>query len=334
MKIQSLDRLMLALVASAALAGVFAPGRVQAYDSHRAEPERQDQRDRKAEKKAEDAAPQEDSAQARQDRQEVRQPQVEQRVEQRQERQDVRQQQVQPQVERRVEIPRDRATSAREPQRPVEVIQQRQDNRTDAREKYTPQQRQVAVERQHDQARRYHEQEGRNDRQWQQDRSRLQSQHRDSQYRLQQGYYDRLRRLQHSHWNDRNRYYRDDWYFAPAIYRYYYGGRYYNINRYQSDLIRQAMNYGYEEGYQAGRADRLDRWAFDFRGNYIYNDANYGYYGYYVDQGTYNYYFQEGFRRGYEDGYYGRYRYGRYYNGSYLLLDSVLNVVFNLERLH
>ena len=53
---------------------------------------------------------------------------------------------------------------------------------------------------------------------------------------------------------------------------------------------------------------------------YAYQDANYGYNGYYVDQDDYNYYFREGFRRGYEDGYYSRYQYGSYSNGNYSML--------------
>lgn len=44
-----------------------------------------------------------------------------------------------------------------------------------------------------------------------------------------------------------------------------------------------------------------------------------------MDLDDYSYYFREGFRRGYEDGYAGRYQYGRYVNGSYSLLDVVLS---------
>jgi hypothetical protein len=67
-------------------------------------------------------------------------------------------------------------------------------------------------------------------------------------------------------------------------------------------LLRQAVNYGYQEGFRAGEADRQDRWRSNYRDSYAYQDANYGYNGYYVDRGDYNYYFREGFRRGYEDG--------------------------------
>ena len=134
-------------------------------------------------------------------------------------------------------------------------------------------------------------------------------------------------------WNNRDRYYNDDYYFAQPNYRYYYDNDYYYINRYQADLIRQALNYGYQEGFRAGRADHYDHWGYDYRSNYIYQDADYGYYGYYVREDEYNHYFREGFQRGYEDGYYSRSRYGRYDRGSYNLLGSVLESVFRLELL-
>ena len=44
---------------------------------------------------------------------------------------------------------------------------------------------------------------------------------------------------------------------------------------------------------------------------FAYKDANYGYDGRYIAQDEYNHYFREGFQRGYEDGYYGRQKYGR-----------------------
>jgi len=51
---------------------------------------------------------------------------------------------------------------------------------------------------------------------------------------------------------------------------------------------------------------------------------DFGYSGYYVGLGDYQYYFREGFRRGYEDGYYGRWQYGSYSNGVFSLLSGVL----------
>jgi hypothetical protein len=52
-----------------------------------------------------------------------------------------------------------------------------------------------------------------------------------------------------------------------------------------------------------------------------------------VDQDDYNYYFREGFRRGYEDGYDSRYQYGRYSNGRYSVLDSLLSGILGFQSL-
>ena len=92
----------------------------------------------------------------------------------------------------------------------------------------------------------------------------------------------------------------------------YRGDSYYETNEYGIALLRQALNNGYREGWLAGTADREDGWRPSYGSSYAYRDANYGYNGYYLDRGTYNYYFREGFRRGYDDGYNSSYRYGRY----------------------
>jgi hypothetical protein len=93
------------------------------------------------------------------------------------------------------------------------------------------------------------------------------------------------------------------------------------------------VNNGYEEGYLAGQADRQDGWRFGYRDSYAYEDANYGYNGFYVPQNDYNYYFREGFQRGYDDGYYGRSQYGRSYNGTYEILANLLSQILNLRSL-
>jgi hypothetical protein len=94
------------------------------------------------------------------------------------------------------------------------------------------------------------------------------------------------------------------------------------------------VNYGYSEGFQAGRADRVDGWRFSYQDSYAYQDASYGYTGYYVGTDDYSYYFREGFRRGYEDGFYGRHQYGHYYNSSYSVLDGILGGILVLSSLH
>lgn len=161
----------------------------------------------------------------------------------------------------------------------------------------------------------------------------LERQRRIQQYRYQQWYYQQVREQQ-SRWTARRySYYDDPYYYTPASYRYIRGSRYYDVNRYAADLLQQAVRYGYQQGYRAGRADRLDGWAESYRDSFAYQDANYGYNGYYVNQGEYNYYFRQGFRRGYDDGYGSRYRYGTYANGDYSILSSVLSVILNLQSI-
>jgi hypothetical protein len=41
-------------------------------------------------------------------------------------------------------------------------------------------------------------------------------------------------------------------------YRYSRGGSYYETNRYGAQMLRRAVNNGYEEGFWAGQADRED----------------------------------------------------------------------------
>jgi flagellar biosynthesis/type III secretory pathway protein FliH len=134
--------------------------------------------------------------------------------------------------------------------------------------------------------------------------------------------------------NTHNYNYRNDRFFrTPYDRRYNRGGTYYETNRYGVAHLQQAVQYGYAEGFRAGMADRQDRWRSDYERSDAYRDANYGYNGYYVSQDDYNYYFREGFRRGYEDGYNRRYQYGRRSNGRYSILGSVLAGIITFEML-
>jgi hypothetical protein len=153
----------------------------------------------------------------------------------------------------------------------------------------------------------------------------LEQQRRRAQLRFQQRYLERLRQdqLRLQNWR-----YRD---YSPYNYRYYRGGTYYETNQYGAEMLRRAVNYGYEEGYRAGQADREDGWGFNSEDAYGYQDASYGYDSYYVDLSEYNYYFREGFRRGYEDGYYSRSQYGNYSNGRFGILGAILEQILNLQ---
>ncbi len=161
----------------------------------------------------------------------------------------------------------------------------------------------------------------------------LQQQRRMEHYRFQQEYYERLRQQQEHLQNDRYDYDNDPFYYTPPTYRYRRGDRYYQTNQYGADTLRKASNNGYKAGYKAGRADRKDKWRFDYKQSFAFQDANYGYDGRYVRQDDYNYYFREGFRRGYDDGYHNRRKYGRNTEGSDSLFDSVLGKILNLEPL-
>ena len=168
----------------------------------------------------------------------------------------------------------------------------------------------------------------------QQQTAQLQQQNRMAQYRFQEQYVERLRQQQVYLQNDRHPDYDHDPYFYSApIYQYSRGGNYYQTNQYGADLLRHAVNNGYQEGYEAGRADRQDRWDSNYQNSYAYQDANYGYDGYYVNRDDYNYYFREGFQRGYQDGYNRQYQYGRYADGSYSMLDVILAQVLGLQSL-
>jgi hypothetical protein len=97
-------------------------------------------------------------------------------------------------------------------------------------------------------------------------------------------------------------------------------------------MLQDAVNRGYEEGFYAGRADRQDGWGFNYQTSYGYQDATFGYDSYYVGMDEYSHYFREGFRRGYEDGYYGRNQYGRYSSGSYQILGSIVGAILDVVR--
>jgi hypothetical protein len=164
--------------------------------------------------------------------------------------------------------------------------------------------------------------------------AQLQQQNRHAQYAVQQQYVARLHQQQVTVQRQTPATYSRDPYFStPANYRYSRGGQSYETNQYGVDLLKQAVNYGYDQGYRTGEADRQDRAASNYEGSFGYQDANYGYGGFYVDRDDYNFYFREGFRRGYEDGYGGHTQYGTYVNGKGTILDAILGTIFTVEAI-
>jgi hypothetical protein len=160
----------------------------------------------------------------------------------------------------------------------------------------------------------------------------LQQQRRTAQYRYHQQYLERLRQQQLVLQNAYD-YNRDPYFYTAPSFRYRRSGHYYEINRYAAQLLQNGVNDGYEQGFEAGRADREDHWRFDYRNSYAYQDADYGYTGLYVDRDEYAYYFREGFRRGYEDGYYRRYHYGVRVSGHLRVHGDTLKVIIDLRPL-
>ena len=160
----------------------------------------------------------------------------------------------------------------------------------------------------------------------------LQQQKRQAQYSVQQQYVARLHQQELTVQRQAPASYgRDPYFSTPASYRYSRGGHFYETNQYGVNLLRQAVNYGYDQGYRTGQADRHDRSMSDYEGSFAYQDANYGYTGFYVDRDDYNGYFREGFRRGYEDGYGQHQRYGTYVNGRGTILGAVLGTILNVQ---
>lgn len=118
---------------------------------------------------------------------------------------------------------------------------------------------------------------------------------------------------------------------AQQRYRIYRNGSYYNTDNRGAELLRQAVNRGYQQGLIAGRNDRMGRRSMGWRNSNVYRSGNYGYQSY-VDSSQYRYYFQQGFERGYQDGYNSRYQYGSNNNGAFNILGNILSGILNIQQ--
>jgi hypothetical protein len=108
------------------------------------------------------------------------------------------------------------------------------------------------------------------------------------------------------------------------------GGRSYNTDSRGAELLRQAVNQGYQQGYAAGQNDRNRRRRSSYTTSSVYRSGNYGYQSY-VDSSQYQYYFQQGFQRGYQDGYNSRNQYGSNNGGSVNILSAILGSILNIQ---
>lgn len=114
-------------------------------------------------------------------------------------------------------------------------------------------------------------------------------------------------------------------------YRVYRNGSYYQTDNRGADLLKQAVNSGYQQGIRAGQADRNNRRRSNYNVSSVYQSGNYGYQSY-VDSRQYQYYFQQGFERGYQDGYNSRYQYGTNNNGAFNILGTILQGILNIQQ--
>ena len=121
-------------------------------------------------------------------------------------------------------------------------------------------------------------------------------------------------------------------------YRVYRDGAFYDTDNRGADMLRQAINEGYRQGFAAGRSDYSGRRNISWTNNNVYRNGTYGYSSG-VDRGQYQYYFRQGFQRGYQDGsnslyqngYNGNYEYGYSEGGTMNVLGTILNAVLNIQ---
>lgn len=122
---------------------------------------------------------------------------------------------------------------------------------------------------------------------------------------------------------------RDDRRDMNRQFRYYRDGRYYYTDSRGANMLRQAVNSGYQQGYREGQMDRRYGRRYDYDNSSQYRGGIFGYQSY-VDRSQYQYYFRQGFQRGYEDGYQSQLRYGYRSGSSFNILGNILNTILNI----
>ncbi len=117
-------------------------------------------------------------------------------------------------------------------------------------------------------------------------------------------------------------------------YRYNIRGVYRETNQFGADVLRQAVDQGYDQGYRAGLNDHRDGVGADFQRALNFESGGFGYTGGYVPADDYSYYFSQGFQRGYDDGYWNRSNYGTFSNGNAAILGAVALGILGLTMVH
>ena len=124
---------------------------------------------------------------------------------------------------------------------------------------------------------------------------------------------------------------RDDRRDMNRRYRVYRAGQYYNTDYRGTELLRQAVNSGYQQGYREGQIARRYGRNTGYYNSGIYRSGTFGYQSY-VDRNQYQYYFQQGFQRGYEDGFNAQMRYGYRSGNGFNILGNILNTILNITN--
>ena len=159
-------------------------------------------------------------------------------------------------------------------------------------------------------------------REWQRAQQRAQRELRDYQADARDDRYDQNRGYRN---------YGDSRYNQGRNYRIYRNGSYYTTDSRGAELLRQAVNNGYQQGYREGQMDRSYGRNRGYYSSNVYRSGLYGYQSY-IDQNQYQYYFQQGFQRGYEDGFNSRLRYGYRTNNGYNILGGILNTILSFTQ--
>ena len=266
---------------------------------------------------------------------------------QQQQEQEERRRQQQPPQERQQQEQQERQKQQQENERQVQLQKQQerelqqkrqQQERSVPQRRVTREEQQARIRRQEQQLALYRQNIALREQLAERDAQILRQQNRIRHLRFQQEYEARLQAQRAQLMQARYDFYNDPYYYTAPNYRYRRGGQYYQTNQYGIRMLERALQAGYNEGFRAGRADREDRWRYDPRSAFAYRDANFGYDGRYVAQDEYNYYFREGFVRGYDDGYYGRQNYGRRnddggINDEWLIAGAVVAAIIGYELL-
>ena len=160
-------------------------------------------------------------------------------------------------------------------------------------------------------------------------RSRDYNQWQAAQRRAQERYLIYQRMYGNNGYNN-NTYYNNSRYNVGR-YRVYNNGAYYVTDSRGAEYLRQAIRNGYSQGYRQGMTDRRYGRGYNFYGNNIYTNGMFGYNSY-VASNQYQYYFQQGFQRGYEDGFYSRSNYGYRSGNGFTIAAGILNTILNLTN--